>query len=64
MSSDASHNKDGRFLRVAEAADELGISPKHVRRAIDRGDLPIHRFGRAVRIARADLEQFINRHRS
>jgi excisionase family DNA binding protein len=64
MSSDASHIKVGRFLTVAEAADELCISPKHLRRAIDRGDLPTHRFGRAVRIARTDLEQFINCHRS
>jgi len=64
MSSDASNKKASRFLTVPEVADELGVSTKHVRRAIDRGDLPIHRFGRAVRVARADLEQFINCHRS
>jgi len=63
MSSDATNSNASRFLTVAEVAGDLGVSTKYVRRAIDRGDLPVHRFGRAVRIARADLEQFINQHR-
>ena len=55
--------KAGRFLTVAQVADELGISTKHVRRAITAGELPVHRFGRAVRIARDDLERYVDRHR-
>jgi excisionase family DNA binding protein len=42
MSTDA--DKAGRFLSVVEVAEELGVSTKHIRRAIDRGELPAHRF--------------------
>lgn len=63
MSSDPTNSNVGRFLTVAEVAGELNVSTKHVRRAIDRGDLPVHRFGRAVRIALDDKERFIRRHR-
>jgi len=52
-----------RFLTVGQVADELGVSTKHVRRAIVGGELPFHRFGRAVRIARQDLEQYVGRYR-
>ena len=64
MSSDNANNAANCFLTVVEVADRLGVSPKHVRRAIDRGELPVHRFGRAVRIAPEDLERFISRHRA
>jgi excisionase family DNA binding protein len=64
MSSDTANNAANCFLTVVEVADRLGVSPKHVRRAIDRGELPVHRFGRAVRIAPEDLERFISRHRA
>lgn len=53
-----------KFLTVAEAAATLQLSPKTIYRAIESGELPHHRFGRAVRIALADLEAFANRHRS
>jgi excisionase family DNA binding protein len=62
MSTDA--DKAGRFLSVVEVAEELGVSTKHIRRAIDRGELPAHRFRRTVRIARNDLVLFISRHRN
>ena len=64
MSNDAAISTSGRLLTIAEVAAKLSVSPKHIHRAIARGELPIHRFGRAVRIAPDDLEQFINRHRS
>lgn len=64
MSSDTAIGPSSRFLTVADVAIRLGVSPKHIRRVIARGDLPAHRFGRAVRIACADLEQFISRYRS
>ena len=53
-----------KFLTVAEAAATLQLSPKTIYRAIESGELPHHRFGRAVRIALADLEAFANRHRN
>ena len=45
------------------AAAELNVSQKHLRRAIARGELKHHRFGRAVRIAREDLEAYIRMRR-
>lgn len=63
MSSDGNLIKVSRFLTVFEVAGELGVSAKHVRRAIAREELPIYRFGRAVRIARTDLERYLDRHR-
>ncbi len=52
-----------RFLTVVDAASELSVSTKYVRRAIERQELAVHRFGRAIRIARSDFEQFIAQHR-
>lgn len=52
-----------RFLSVNAVAEELGVSSKHVRRMIDRGDLRIHRFGKVIRIARDDLDRYVDRHR-
>ncbi len=48
-----------RFLSVEEVASELGVSTKHVRRLIARGEIVSHRFGRAVRIARDDFDRFV-----
>ncbi len=52
-----------RFLSVNDVAEELGVSSKHVRRMIARGDLRIHRFGKVIRIARDDLNRDVDRHR-
>ncbi|MFN0191999.1 MAG: helix-turn-helix domain-containing protein [Aestuariivirga sp.] len=56
-------NQSKRFLSVAEVAGELGVSSKHVRRMIARGDLRIYRFGKVIRIARDDLDRDVDRHR-
>ena len=48
-----------RLFSVPQAADQLGISEKGVRRAIGRGDLAAHRIGRLLRIADEDLAAFV-----
>ena len=48
-----------RFLSVAKVAAILDMSQKKVRRHIDAGELPVHRFGRLVRVSEADLAAFI-----
>ena len=53
----------GRLLSVPEAADQLGVSEKTIRRTIQRGDLVAHRIGRLLRIAEGDLAAFVARHR-
>jgi excisionase family DNA binding protein len=53
-----------RFFTIDEVADCLNVSPRTVRRWIKSGDLPVHRFGRAVvRIAEHDLRAFLAQHR-
>ena len=47
------------FHPVENVADKLDVSPRHVRRLIDRGLIPVHRFGRAVRIADDDLRRYL-----
>jgi excisionase family DNA binding protein len=64
MRDDTCAKSGTRFLTVAAAAVELDVSSKHIRRMIARGDLPVYRFRRAVRIARVDLEQFIRESQS
>lgn len=49
-----------RLLTTRQAADELGVSPRHVADLIAEGSLLAVRVGRrALRIDRADLEAFI-----
>ena len=45
-------SRDGaeRFLSVIEVAVKLGVSSKTVRRMINRGELPVHRIGRLLRV--------------
>ena len=45
-----------RHLTVAECAALLAVDHKTVRRLIDRGELPVLRLGRILRIDPADLE--------
>ena len=40
-------------------ASLLKLSEKQVRRLVDRGDLPSHRIGGAIRIDQSDLEDFL-----
>lgn len=43
---------------IAEAADRLGISVRHVYRLLDAGSLPRSRMGGATRISRAAVEAY------
>jgi excisionase family DNA binding protein len=52
------------LLTVAQAAEMLAVCRKTLRRAIDRGELPVVRLGetaRADRIHPNDLENYINK---
>lgn len=55
-------NRD-KFLTVDHIADRLAISTRTVRRWIDLGELPVYRLGRAIRVAEADLTDFLSRKR-
>ena len=48
---------------VTETAELLKVSPRTVRRWIEKGDLTAHRFGRQIRITDADIVTLIHRSR-
>jgi excisionase family DNA binding protein len=52
-----------RFFTISDIAEFLDVSPRSVRRWIKSGELPVHRFGAAVRIAERDLLAFVAVHR-
>lgn len=52
------------LLTINETADVLNVSPRTVRREIDRGALPIVRIGRSIRIQPADIDALIAKGRS
>jgi excisionase family DNA binding protein len=47
------------WLSTAEAAHRLGITPRTLYRFIDEGQLPAYRFGRVIRLQRAEVDAFI-----
>jgi excisionase family DNA binding protein len=47
------------MLTVAQVADRLTVSDAFVRRLIARGQLPVYRLGRAVRLDSADVETYV-----
>jgi excisionase family DNA binding protein len=53
-----------RLRTIDETAALLNLSPRSVRRIIESGALPVHRFGRLVRIADADLAVLLAASRS
>lgn len=52
------------LLTVAEAAAELAVHPKTVRRLVERGELAAVKVGAAVRLHPDDLVSFIDAHRT
>lgn len=53
---------DRPFLTIPEAAEYLHVSPRSVYRWLRSGHLRCFRLGNTTRIARRDLEQFVQRH--
>ena len=47
------------LLTVDDVAEHIGASTRHVRRLIERGQLPIIRIGKLVRVAPDDLARLI-----
>lgn len=60
MSAIATGSPGRPFLTVAEAADELAVTERFIRKLIADGDLRAVKVGaRIVRIRRGDLEDFL-----
>jgi excisionase family DNA binding protein len=52
-----------KFFTIEEVAEFLSLSMRSVRRLIEHHQLPMHRFGGAVRIAETDLRAYVATHR-
>lgn len=50
---------DQGFLRTAEAADFLGLTPEGLRQAEKRGQIPSHRLGSRVLYDPAELRDYV-----
>lgn len=50
-----------RAIPIAEAAAEIGVSPRTVRGLLERGEIRGHRVGRAVRVYLESLEDYQRR---
>ena len=48
-----------RLRTIDETAEILNVSSRTVRRLIESGALPVHRFGRSVRVSDADIVQLM-----
>lgn len=48
------------WLSTAEAAAQLGITPRTLYRFIDEGQLPAYRFGRVIRLKASEVDAFID----
>jgi excisionase family DNA binding protein len=53
-----------KLRTIDEVADLFNVSPRTVRRLIGTGAMPVHRFGRVVRISDADIAAFLLANRS
>jgi excisionase family DNA binding protein len=51
---------DVQWMSTAEAARRLGITPRTLYRFIDEGQLPAYRFGRVIRLKKAEVDSFID----
>jgi excisionase family DNA binding protein len=51
------------FLTARECAERLRVSEKTIRRAISKGELPVHRIGRRVLVSGHDFDQFVGHRR-
>jgi excisionase family DNA binding protein len=47
------------YLTVPEAAEVLNTSERFIRRMVEERRIAFHRFGRHLRIAVADLDEFV-----
>jgi excisionase family DNA binding protein len=52
-----------KFYTVNQIAEMLDVSPRTVRRWLEKRLLAAHRPGRIVRISDADFKAFLGRHR-
>jgi excisionase family DNA binding protein len=53
-----------QLLTLPEATTQLRVAPRTVYREIARGNLPVVRIGKAVRILQDDLDAYVEKNRA
>lgn len=48
-----------KLLRMSEVIEATGLSRSEIYRAIERHELQVVKFGRAVRVTPADIDAFV-----
>lgn len=49
--------QSGEWLSTNEASEALGITPRTLYRFTNAGELPAYKFGRVIRLRRADIDE-------
>jgi excisionase family DNA binding protein len=49
---------DAVWMSTPDACERLALSAREIYRLIDTGQLPAYKFGRLIRLRRADVENF------
>ena len=57
--SDDTASDEIEWLSTRVAAERLGITARTLYRFIDEGQLPAFRFGRVIRLKKADVDAYI-----
>ena len=63
MKRQENQQQEIEWMGTAEAARYLGLTSRTVYRLIDEGQLPAYKFGRVIRLKRADVEAFVEQSR-
>jgi excisionase family DNA binding protein len=59
MPEDIPPDDDLEWLSTPGAAERIGVTPRTLYRFIDEGQLPAFKFGRVIRLKKADVDTYI-----
>ena len=59
MPEDTPPDDDLEWLSTPAAAERIGVTPRTLYRFIDEGQLPAFKFGRVIRLKKADVDTYI-----
>jgi excisionase family DNA binding protein len=52
------------LLSISELCQELGMGQSWIYRRVRSGEIPSVKLGRSIKVKRADLEEYLEKHRS
>ena len=61
LQAQPSVTRDDEFLNIELAAEAVGGTVHQIRSMIHRGDLPVVKIGRLVRVKRSELDAYVEK---